>query len=34
MDDTYNASTHSMLSAIDSICEFGRQKDISAGRHA
>ncbi|WPX09545.1 UDP-N-acetylmuramoyl-tripeptide--D-alanyl-D-alanine ligase [Anaerocellum danielii] len=31
VDDTYNASTHSMLSAIDSICEFDGKKILVLG---
>lgn len=31
VDDTYNASTHSMLSAIDSICEFEGKKILVLG---
>ncbi|ADQ04195.1 UDP-N-acetylmuramoylalanyl-D-glutamyl-2,6-diaminopimelate/D-alanyl-D-alanyl ligase [Caldicellulosiruptor owensensis OL] len=31
IDDTYNASTHSMLSAIDSICEFDGKKILVLG---
>ncbi|BCS81737.1 UDP-N-acetylmuramoyl-tripeptide--D-alanyl-D-alanine ligase [Anaerocellum diazotrophicum] len=31
VDDTYNASTHSMLSAIDSICEFDGKRILVLG---